>query len=272
MPRLIISLLAIIAIAIASYAARTDTIAISTTYVSPAPVKAVVITPDAADTYPAAQFPTVYLLNGFGGDHRSWSIICPELTTMADRYAMILVMPDGRDSWYFDSPVYPAMQMESFITRDLVPYIDSHYPTIANPHHRAITGLSMGGHGGLYLMLRHPDIWLGGGSTSGGVNIEPFPSKWKIADRLGPYETNKQRWHDNTVINMLDRATAGMHIIVDCGTEDFFYAENLRLHQAMLDRGIAHDFISRPGTHCIAYWRNSILYQLLFFNSFFSAQ
>lgn len=250
-------------------AARVDTVALATKFVQPSPVKATIIVPDKAST---ERCPTVYLLNGFGGDYRSWSIICPRLPELADCYGMVIVMPDGRDSWYYDSPVDGGMQMESFIVKELVPYVDANYPTVAEAGKRAITGLSMGGHGGLYLGIRHPDVWLTAGSTSGGVNIEPFTAKWKLAERLGPYEGNEEVWRANTVINMLDQIKPGMNVIFDCGTEDFFAGVTVDLHERMLAKGIPHDYISRPGTHCSAYWANSVLFQLLYFNEIFSRQ
>lgn len=258
---------AVMLAALPCVAARVDTVAVITRFVQPSPVKATVIVPDIADS---VHCPSVYLLNGFGGDYRSWPIICPALPELADLYGIVMVMPDGRDSWYYDSPVDSGMQMESFIVDELVPYIDVRYQTIAAAGKRAITGLSMGGHGGLYLGIRHPEVWSSAGSTSGGVNIEPFPGKWKIAERLGPYEGNEEVWRANTVINMLDRIKPGMNIIFDCGTEDFFADVTRDLHERMLVKGIPHDYISRPGTHCMAYWDNSIRYHILYFNEIFN--
>ena len=60
-------------------------------------------------------------------------------------------------------------------------------------------------------------------------------------------------------------------IIIDCGTEDFFYAVNVRLHEELMYRNIPHEFISRPGGHNAAYWNNAILYQGLFFANYFSS-
>ena len=54
-------------------------------------------------------------------------------------------------------------------------YIDGHYKTITDRKGRAITGLSMGGHGGLWTAIRHKDTFGACGSTSGGVDIRPFP-------------------------------------------------------------------------------------------------
>lgn len=248
----------------------TDTVTVETTHLD-SPMKVTVILPDANRR--AQQCPTVYLLNGYGGDYKAWGIVQPRLGELADQYGMVLVAPDGRDSWYFDSPINPGMQMETFFVEDLVPYIDAHYPTAREAAKRAITGLSMGGHGALYLGTRHPDIWGNLGSMSGGVNILPFSEKWKIKKALGPYETNKERWESNTIINMVPQIKEnGQNIIFDCGSEDFFAGVNNDLHQKLLDAKVPHDYTSRPGTHNRQYWANSILYHLLYFNSKFNGQ
>jgi S-formylglutathione hydrolase FrmB len=58
-------------------------------------------------------------------------------------------------------------------------------------------------------------------------------------------------------------------MIIDCGTEDFFFAVNEAFHQKLLEKNIAHDYIVRPGKHDWNYWRQALPYQLLFFNRFF---
>lgn len=265
-------ILTIVAATAALWAAAfsTDTVLVETKHLE-TPMKVTVTAPDIA-VWQGVELPTIYLLNGYGGDYRSWSKMVPAVGNLADQYGVLIVMPDGRDSWYFDSPVNPKVKMESFFVKDLVPYIDSHYPTAKDASQRAITGLSMGGHGGLYLGTRHPEIWGNIGSMSGGVNFIPFEKKWKIAEALGDYKTNPTVWEQHTVINMVDKMKAnGQNIIFDCGSEDFFAKVNSDLHQKLLDAKVSHDYISRPGKHNWKYWANSILYQTLFFSNNFKA-
>ncbi|MDE6099722.1 MAG: esterase family protein [Paramuribaculum sp.] len=215
------------------------------------------------------RYPVVYLLNGYGGNHQSWPGII-DLDSLATVNRVIIVCPDGRDSWYWDSPANPQMKMESYITKELVGWVDSTYNTRANPQGRAITGLSMGGHGGLWIGLRHPELFANAGSTSGGVDIRPFPKRWKIAKWLGPKESNPRRWNESTVATLIERVTPGKcNIIFDCGTEDFFYKVNCALDRAMTRRGIQHTYLTSPGGHSPAYWRKSIQPQLRFFKSKF---
>lgn len=230
-------------------------------------IETVVIIPDRAAQTPC---PTLYLLHGYGGDAKSWITIKPELPEMADRDGIIVVCPNGEKSWYWDSPIRKESQFETFVSRELVRYIDAKYNTVKSRRGRAITGLSMGGHGGLWISIRHKDTFGAGGSMSGGVDIRPFPNNWDMKKQLGEMKENQKVWDSHTVITQLDKLKSGdLALIVDCGTEDFFFEVNKRLHEELLKRGIAHDYIVRPGAHNLAYWNNSIEYQWLFFHRFF---
>ena len=70
--------------------------------------------------------------------------------------------------------------MRVFVAKELVEYIDKNFATKADRSGRVITGLSMGGHGGMWLSIRHQDILGGGGSMSGGLDIRPFPDSWNM--------------------------------------------------------------------------------------------
>ena len=163
----------------------------------------------------------------------------------------------------------PEYKYETFVSKELVSYMDSHYKTLADKSGRAVTGNSMGGHGALYLAIRHQDVFALAGSMSGGVDFRPFPEKWHIAKRLGSKEEYPENWENNTVINMTHLIKPGLDIIFDCGIDDFFYEVNCNLHQKMLKEGIPHEFYQRPGKHNWPYWYNAIKYQFLFFKDRF---
>ena len=218
-------------------------------------------------------FPVLYLLHGYGGNHRTWILTHSGLPELATRYGMIIVCPDGKNSWYWDSPIDHAMKYETYMTQELVVYIDSNYNTIDDKKGRAVAGNSMGGHGGLWLGFRHSDIFGACGSIHGGVDIRPFPDNWEMKKALGPYDENQERWDEHTVINQLDRIQSNPPaIIIDCGTEDFFFEVNEKLHEKMLSHRIPHDYLIRPGGHNSVYGRNAIEYQLLFFHLYFKKE
>lgn len=250
------------------YASKVDTVKVFSPSMKKE-IKAVIITPTScsADT----PSPVLYLLHGYSGDYSSWVKAFPVISELADKHDMMIVCPDGAyGSWYMDSPVDPDFKYETFVAEELISWIDKNYNTVASREGRAITGLSMGGHGGLYLAFRNQDQFGACGSMSGGVDIRPFPDNWDIAKRLGTQQEFPERWEHNTVMGLLHLLTPNkLSIIIDCGTEDFFYEVNERLHRELLYRNIPHDYISRPGIHDWNYWANAIKYQVLFFSEFF---
>lgn len=234
-------------------------------------IKTVVIKPQSYNGQDT--FPVLYLLHGYSGRYDNWIITVPHIKDLSDQYGMMIVCPDGAfGSWYFDSPVDPEFQYETFVSKELVEWVDANYRTVASREGRAITGLSMGGHGALYLAFRHQDVFGACGSMSGGVDIRPFPNNWDMAKRLGAQSDYPRRWEENTVMGLLHLLTPNsVKIIIDCGSEDFFFAVNERLHDKLLYRNIPHDYTTRPVAHNWQYWENSIKYHALFFNDFFKS-
>nr|WP_310589639.1 alpha/beta hydrolase family protein [Dyadobacter sp. CY351] len=233
-------------------------------------LKTVVIRPSQYDSGRA--YPVVYLLHGYSGNHADWISKAKGFETAADTYNMIIVCPDGGySSWYWDSPMDAQSQYETYVSKELVSFIDSKYKTVKDRAGRGITGLSMGGHGALYLAFRHQDVFGAAGSMSGGVDIRPFPNNWNMPDRLGKYADQPERWEKNTVINMLHLLTPNsLALIIDCGVDDFFFKVNEKLHEQLVYRNIPHDYLVRPGAHNWPYWTNAVQYQLLFMSNYFN--
>jgi S-formylglutathione hydrolase FrmB len=253
-----------------SFAGKVDTVYVHSNAMNK-DIRTVVITPTETKKNRNVRYPVVYLLHGATSDCKYYlERIKPDLPEIADEKGMIFVTPDVLNSWYFDSPVRKEYKYETFVSSELVAYMDANYKTVADRKGRAITGFSMGGHGGLYLGFRHKDVYGACGSMSGGVDFRPFPRNWELPLDLGEFASHKKLWDENVVVNQIDRINNGdLAIIFDCGEDDFFLEVNKTLHQRLLGRGIAHDFIMRPGEHNPIYWNNSIDYQLLFFQKFF---
>ncbi len=273
MPKDMKKLLPLLFIAISSAvcSASVDTISVY----SPSMNKEIACTvclPEQYDASSEATYPVLYLLHGHGGNHEKWLQIQPELPALASRYGMIVVMPDGANAWYWDSPVDSTLRYETFVATELVDAVDSLYKTVADKDGRAITGLSMGGEGGLWLGIRHQDTFGACGSTSGGVDVRPFPGSWNVRELLGEYSECPDNWDSHTIASQLDLVGEGYPIIIDCGTEDFFFGVNKALHEEMLERGIKHEFIARPGIHRDSYWALSLEPQMLFFSRFFTGR
>lgn len=251
-------------------AARIDTVAVFSPSMQK-DVAALIVVPDVALRMPVA-VPAVYLLHGYDGDHLNWQSHT-DLRPLADAHGVIIVCPDGSpNGWYLDSPLQADSQYETFMVDELPTWIDARYPTRASARYRAITGLSMGGHGALFLAFRHPNVFGAASSMSGGVDLTNSTKRWEIADKLGPYEDFPERWNEHTVVRIaerLDPEFLGIPLLIDCGVDDFFMEDNRLLHAILLERGIPHDYYERPGQHSWAYWTRVLPYHLLFFSEAF---
>lgn len=150
-------LLFVIYNSILAYASQVDTLMVYSQSMTKS-IPNVVIQPDGYANQEEA-FPVLYLLHGAGGDFSGWVTSVPKIKEYVDKYNIIIVCPDGAStSWYFDSPIDAKMKYESYVSKELIEAIDAKYNTLATKSGRAITGLSMGGHGALYLAFKHQDI------------------------------------------------------------------------------------------------------------------
>lgn len=225
-----------------------------------------VVLPESYLKDSADHCPVIYLLHGFGDTYMAWQNHV-DLTKYANQYNFILVCPDAQDSWYFDSPIDPSFQFETYITQELRNYIENNYRTVNDRKYRAITGLSMGGHGALWLAWRHPDLYGLCGSMSGAVDILTLKDRFKIDKRLGKYAANEASWKSHSVINLVPTLKNEQFIIIDDGTSDFLIKENRALHAALQQHNIKHEYSERPGRHSWDYWMKSLEIHLKAFNN-----
>ena len=251
------------------HAAQVDTIGVYSKKMKKE-IKCVIIKPEIYNK--KNMLPVVYLLHGYSGRYDNWIKKVTELKMYASNFNMLIVCPDGGfSSWYFDSPIDSTYQYETFISNELVGYIDANYNTIQNAKARALTGLSMGGHGGMYVGLLHPDVFGAIGSMSGALDVTFIKSNYQVDKRLGDTTNFANNWKTHSTFSMIDTiANNNQKIIIDCGTEDFVLSFNEEIHKRLMKRKIKHDYILRPGKHDWDYWGNAVYFQLAFFKKYFN--
>jgi S-formylglutathione hydrolase FrmB len=251
------------------FAAQKELVSVSSKCMNKS-IPAIVILPESYKNS-LNQFPVVYLLHGGGDDESTW-VDRTTVMELSDQYNIIVVCPSaGKTSWYFDSPVDPEYQYETFVYSELVSFIDAKYRTVKNRDGRGIAGNSMGGHGSMFLSIRHKDVFGAAAPMSGGMDIRPFSDRWDIKKRLGSIKDHPERWDALTVINLAETLSDGDIVIsIDCGTDDFFIGVNRALHEKLLSKRISHDYTERIGGHNWNYWEKSLKYQMIFFSKYFS--
>lgn len=120
------------------------------------------------------RYPVLYLLHGYMQNYTVWGRNLAASFYARNLDDLILVLPDGGNSWYVNYAVNEDGQVnnwEDHIVEDVIGYVDNNFRTEAKREGRAISGLSMGGFGAFAIGLRHPDLFVSIGSTSGALSF-----------------------------------------------------------------------------------------------------
>ncbi|MCA9733901.1 esterase family protein [candidate division KSB1 bacterium] len=223
-----------------------------------------------SDKKKETRYPVVILLHGYGGDHAQWSRIA-DLKQMANKTKTILVCPDGgKDSWYFNTFSDTAnFYYERHIIKEVITHIDTNYRTLGAKG-RAITGLSMGGHGALRFVSLYPDSFVAAGSMSGILDLRVFPLSWNIAKRLGPMKDFPQRWKMNSCVNLVAQLQGkNKGILVECGKEDFALGVNRAYRDSAAVHHVKITYREDSGGHTSQFWKDHLEEHLNFLHNCF---
>ena len=192
-------------------------------------------------------FPVLYLLHGYYGNHLDWprngmrQIMDRELNS-GNSTEMIVIMPDGMDSFYIDDFDERKLDYEQFFFQEFVPELESKFNIVKAKTHRGIAGLSMGGYGATTYGLKYHHLFSFAYSMSGVVFLdEKFENIFEIVNSK-----------TSTELTQLPK------IFLDCGTEDFLFYSNDYLSNFLTQKNIEHTFIKGIGAHEWSYWVNSL--------------
>jgi enterochelin esterase-like enzyme len=122
------------------------------------------------------------------------------------------------------------------LLKDIIPYVESHYPVLADREHRAIAGLSMGGGQALTIGLRHLDTfaYVCGFSSAlfGDTNA-------LVSDPAAASKQLRLLW-------------------VSCGDEDRLMAASKAFHTNLEQKNVSHLWHVDSGAHTWPVWRNDL--------------
>ena len=226
-----------------------------------------------------SRYPVVYLLHGGSGAFSDWHQKVTEngiVNQMAEQHKVLIVTPGvGPASYYYDSPLLDTVRYETYMIQELIPFIDKNYRTLAQKESRAITGLSMGGHGAITLAAKHPTLFIAAGSMSGVMNIDT--DLWKVGEdfrslrkkgqieMLGPINYQGPLFNPYTAVGLVDQLkNQKVSLIIDCGVDDFLIETNRQMHSLLMEKKVAHEYIERPGAHTWNYWTEALPVQFFF--------
>jgi len=216
------------------------------------------------------RYPVLYLLHGLFGRYDDW-VTRTNLAQYATNYDLIIITPEGHDSWYTDSAGTATDKYESYFIRELISDVDARFRTIKDRRARGVAGLSMGGYGALKYGLKHPEQFAFAASISGALDpatrTDDKPGfGWDIF-RPSINAVFGPRSSQTRISNDLHQIARGLsasqiaslpYLYFDCGLEDGFLATNRELADILLSKKVPHQFRQLPGAHTWAYWDQQV--------------
>ncbi|MBN2713986.1 MAG: esterase family protein [Planctomycetes bacterium] len=207
-------------------------------------------------------YPVVYLLHGLSDNHTAW-LRNTTLEMTAEKYPFMIVMPDCVRSFYCDSGLG---NYESYIVKDLVPYIDRIFPTRAERRYRATAGLSMGGYGAIKFGLKYPELFgtAAGHSSAVGFGHERIGDISDVSDIAVVCKTADKESNDPYLLAEKCPKAKRPNLYFDCGRDDFLYQSNESFKKHLTKIKFPHTYKRFSGVHNWEYWNEHIADSLAF--------
>jgi enterochelin esterase-like enzyme len=210
--------------------------------------KMVIYTAPGVDA--TAKVPVFYLLHGAGDDETGWKVKGAADVILDNLYAekkivpMVVVMPNGfANKGGKGKGGGKGDGLENDLLKDIIPYVESHYPVKTDRESRAIAGLSMGGGQALRIGLKNLDqfAWVGGFSSA------LFGDAQLI--KGGPDAAKKLRL-----------------LWVSCGDKDKLLKGSEAFHVSLEKLQVPHMWHLDSGGHTWPVWKNDLylISQMLF--------
>lgn len=197
---------------------------------------------------PRKSYRVLYILPVFDGEvtgQKRWGkpMEVAKKNRFADKYNALCVMatfPHG--TLYANHPTDKTKQDEDYFVKDVVPFIDKHYPTVAEPRGRLLAGFCGSGNGAMWMLLRHLDIF--GKAAAWDTWLDMTTMHPPDKKQLGT-EDNFQNY---CVLKLIEKHAATLkagptRIIMMSyrNDRDAFFSVN-NFHAKLFDLGIPHVF------------------------------
>jgi S-formylglutathione hydrolase FrmB len=210
-----------------------------------------------------AKMPVVYLQHGGGGGFRDWTNYS-DVARFAER-GLILVMPEGDESYYTNSVARPQDRYEDYVVHDLILDVESRFPASSKRANRAIVGVSMGGFGTVKLALSHPQLFAFAGGLSSAIDVpsRPFsikrPLQWRHHSSIfGPWGSQARRDNDPFVVARSADPVRSSYFFLTCGEQEGLLPANRQFAALLAQRHFAYEFHVVPGSHNWSQWNERL--------------
>lgn len=210
-------------------------------------------------------WPVLYLLHGRGRHDRS--LIDDEGARAALLQArMVVVLPQGDDGWYINSPVQP-LERHSDATAEAMAVAAARYGLSPEPSRRALAGWSMGGYGCVMTALENPGQFA---ALAPIIGLLDFPRSG-LPDGFS-YEVPAARFGTDPVVwaglNPINRAESlkGTAILILTADRAFDRIMNEHFQARLTALAIPHRFEVLSGGHTFDIVRAALPHVIAFAN------
>ena len=216
----------------------------------------------------------MYLLHGLSDDASMW-MRRTSIERYADRYDMIVIMPDGGRGFYTDA--VNGSKYWTFLAEELPEIIRQFFNISPARENCFAAGLSMGGYGAIKLGLRCPEKFAAVAGLSSLVDLKlryraTDTASWRSELRAIFGSTAQLAPRGNDLFDLAEKLRISgkemPEILSICGTEDFMIEDNRKFNRFM--RKIEYPgFYSfeRPGSHTWEFWDQYIQDVMVFFTT-----
>jgi putative tributyrin esterase len=210
------------------------------------------------------RFPVVYLLHGNGGDFRDWSndsSVSQYAAQRPDSSGLILVMPEGKSSYYLNAVERSKDKYEDYLTRDLIHEVENRFPAQVGREHRAVIGVSMGGFAALKLALSRQDLYSFAGAISPPVDVPERRFTWKRAGQywefrniFGPIGSAERKARNPFDLVQSANINSTAYLYLSAGEQEPLREPIQRFEKQLKWGAFMYEFHLLPGGHDWGEW------------------
>jgi len=224
----------------------------------------------------ARHYPALYLLHGAPGQPSDWTdgahvtILADEFIAQGQIRPLIMVMPEGNGGVWHDAQYVDGVTSfaaETYLTRDVVGYVDTHYRTRPDRRYRALLGISEGGYGAVNLALKHHDEF-GVAVSIGGYFTAPEDAVFGLANPFGHDARLVAANDPMSYVRLQHRPRDVRLLIADNPSDGHYYAQALAFARELALLDIPHRVLIQPAPpllgHYWPYWHKAIPPALIF--------
>jgi enterochelin esterase-like enzyme len=195
------------------------------------------------------RYPVIYNLHGLTGNQNSdvwpFSDAFEKAINAGKIGPAIIVYCNGYGDSQWGNSHDGTKPAETNVMRELIPYVDSHFRTIASSRARVIQGMSMGGSGSLDMAFKYPD------SFCCVVSHAPALVPWSTIEAKSPgvfasYEEYTQYCPWNNLQKNADNIRSKMPIRIVVGTADGLLGYDRAMRDSLIARNIPVEYAEVP--------------------------